>query len=849
MSGLPTTYNQNVTPNPPGIGITVDGMLVRNATAGPTEANLLFANTITSGTPLVLTKADAQTYFLTGTTAQVISLLASNFVDGSEITINNQSSMPATVYYGTLFAPPSTIVPATYRCVFTCVNSAGGVTGWTAKVIAPSVIDSAATPTYPTDNAKGVWFGANTKANAFDDSAITIGNNANTDFTNSIAIGDGASAAGGVATQIALGRSTNVSGSSPTNNFGGIAVGSGSSAIASDSGGSITIGQLSSTTQPSSITIGQNVTTPPGPRAIRLGEAGTASGADSISVGTSSTATGTGSVVTSGDTSSSVAGNFAIVASGGGGSATGLRSISLSSYGGSVTGDYSVGIGRNHSIGAQNAIGIGHVASTMTPNTISLGTNNPLATASNALVLSPNAASITANGLGLTVNGVPRQLELYPTMYGSTQTSSSPIALTVNSPQTHFFTGTSDQDVILPDTTTLSNGFYFTFNNLSSGLIRIRTAAASAISVTTFVSQTFPTATIYITSVPANFPNSGTLIYNRQFINYTGVLFFKTAVSPQSNGTTPTFFISAPLADTFPSSGFLLVQTSNGIEGISYGGVGSITTNCVGNQTLPTSTINVVSTTGFYGNQFIITSTTGPVSVITWTSRNATQFLGCTGGTGSTLGAKALRLDFLSLSGGTGTLTTGNTIQSIALTGVTGGTGSIPSGTVLTLNVEPILVIQPGMSFNVYCTDASGSSLGWDYNLSGGGISSVSSSVPSLIIPNNYHASLKGVPIWGLYKSALNAASTATNTFTITGSFATTGLILTVATTTGVISTGMFVIGSTVQAGTYIVSQLTGTAGSTGTYNVSQSNNASLTSTYNISMSTANPDFLFVRTV
>jgi hypothetical protein len=70
-------------------------------------------------------------------------------------------------------------------------NSSGSIT-LSATGAANVVLDSAATPTYPTDLTDGVWYGLNTKANAFDSTTITVGSNASTAATNAIAIGTGA---------------------------------------------------------------------------------------------------------------------------------------------------------------------------------------------------------------------------------------------------------------------------------------------------------------------------------------------------------------------------------------------------------------------------------------------------------------------------------------------------------------------------------------------------------------------------------------------------------------------------------------------------------------------------------
>jgi hypothetical protein len=120
--------------------------------------------------------------------------------------------------------------------------------------------------------------------------------------------------------------------------------------------------------------------------------------------------------------------------------------------------------------------------------------------------------------------------------------------------------------------------------------------------------------------------------------------------------------------------------------------------------------------------------------------------------------------------------------------------------------------------------------------------------LPSLVIPNNYGAQQKGVPVGGLYRSATNAAA-ASSTFTITSSFVAAGTTVTVTATGGFITPGMFLNGGGVTAGTQIVMQLTGTAGSTGTYQVDQAQLIAVAPTSVIFNSTINGDIIYVRTV
>ncbi len=126
-------------------------------------------------------------------------------------------------------------------------------------------------------------------------------------------------------------------------------------------------------------------------------------------------------------------------------------------------------------------------------------------------------------------------------------------------------------------------------------------------------------------------------------------------------------------------------------------------TTLTGSQTLPTGTLNVVSTTGFPSSgAILIVSSTG-TQTVNYTSTNSTQFLGCTGGTGTvssgspvnrsvTLPQTTISVNststthfpssgtlFIYSSAGRQTVTyTGTT--STSFTGCSGGTGTIVSG-------------------------------------------------------------------------------------------------------------------------------------------------------------------------
>jgi hypothetical protein len=121
------------------------------------------------------------------------------------------------------------------------------------------------------------------------------------------------------------------------------------------------------------------------------------------------------------------------------------------------------------------------------------------------------------------------------------------------------------------------------------------------------------------------------------------------------------------------------------------------------------------------------------------------------------------------------------------------------------------------------------------------------SAVPSLFVPNNGNASLAGVAVGGYYKSAFTAAGTAAS-FAITASHVATGTTLTVTATSGVLAVGQFLTGGTTSTQAQIIAQLTGTAGSTGTYTVSLSQTAGTTAT-GVTSFNGQPDLLYIRTI
>lgn len=167
----------------------------------------------------------------------------------------------------------------------------------------------------------------------------------------------------------------------------------------------------------------------------------------------------------------------------------------------------------------------------------------------------------------------------------------------------------------------------------------------------------------------------------------------------------------------FPTAGQFYVNTGNGAQLITYtnvtatsftgctGGSGSTsnggsvftsfspasnyTTIAAGSngQTLPQTTINVASTTGFPSSGYIYVTTSNGFQVVNYTNTSGgNQFTGCSGGTGTMITGDAVVLAFaptgtcnVTSSIGTNVVTyTGTTATTF--TGASGGTGTMSTG-------------------------------------------------------------------------------------------------------------------------------------------------------------------------
>ena len=286
----------------------------------------------------------------------------------------------------------------------------------------PIVLDPAATPTYPTaPQTEGIWYGQNAKANCLNASSIAIGNGA----------------VGGAAIGIAIGSAT-------ANNIG-IAIGFNVTAT-SPTDSSICIGRLSGATGANSISMGLQTT---------------ANNASSLSIGNLSDSSGFRSSVY----------GYQCLAGGSSGFnfAAGFQC--------SVTGNNATAVGSGSSASATNAVAVGNGCVASVANSIALG-NGATVTGSHCFSLGVNSASFGDYYLNMRVGNQNRQIELYNQLYLTIVTTGADSLITYFGSRKYFFTGSSNENVILPQATVGVIGYEVVIVNKSTGTLSIWADAA-----------------------------------------------------------------------------------------------------------------------------------------------------------------------------------------------------------------------------------------------------------------------------------------------------------------------------------------------------------------------------------
>lgn len=202
-----------------------------------------------------------------------------------------------------------------------------------------------------------------------------------------------------------------------------------------------------------------------------------------------------------------------------------------------------------------------------------------------------------------------------------------------------------------------------------------------------------PTGTINVVST-TGFPASGTFFVGPNTTttaplsttvaagSNNAVLAQATTIAVASNGQSlPQTTINVASTTGFPTSGTMFVVTSGGTQTVTYTGTTATTfTGCTGGSgTMSTggavtaASVLVASTTGFPASGSILVVSSTGTQVVAYTAITGTRFDGCTGGTG--------------------TLSTGNTVQSVSTINVTSTTGFTTTGSIHLLTTTGVQTI------------------------------------------------------------------------------------------------------------------------------------------------------------
>lgn len=343
---------------------------------------------------------------------------AANLV-GMPPPVQSTSSSSLEVYdEGVLLTPAAALFNFTGTGV-TATNVGTAVTVNVPGGIIVVMDNAAAAPQYPTaPQTEGVWYGQGTKAAAFDDNAVVVGNNASTGGAQATAVGSSANAS--AATSTAVGNSSIASDVSAT--AVGVAAGA--------SGDSTTAVGVSSVASADFASAFGDFAQATGIEAVAVANAASASGLRSVAVGSAGTASA----------------DYAVCI--GNGTASGANSCAVGRNA-SASADSATAAGRSSNASAANATAVGYGATSNVAGGLALGAlsdtnviaqsivlngSNSVTTpndAAHAFAVGVNTSSVTATGLGVTLNGISHELGFTATPTITTQEEGVNLSTTV----------------------------------------------------------------------------------------------------------------------------------------------------------------------------------------------------------------------------------------------------------------------------------------------------------------------------------------------------------------------------------------------------------------------------------
>ena len=502
------SYGRNITTNPPGQGVSIDGLTIQNGEVGPTgvEAGKILGIDV-SGTP-----TSGQSLVYNGTTWSGASPLTS-------ITATPDNTLFPTMVQGVGSQPELISTNFSYQQVGTsgCLFLGGAI--------------RIATTGIATGAAGSIAIGSGSSAVA---GAICIGSSATSAGTNNVVLGNGSTCLNQIAITIGNGSS-----SGSVTNVDGICIGHNSSASSesytignssSSAVGCVLIGSAASATTYGTVGVGHRVAAgaasvavgfdctsggsgvtvgrqaASGTSGVTVGRDG-ASGNSSVAVGiraaTGNTAVSVGAD-SSAETSSAAFGYQAIAQTGAialGNNAF-ASSTSTVGIGTSVnaSGAESTVVGSNTTVGSASCVVIGansgaaaslvHIMGNFCNSNVSqsvlLGNGVTLSSASRSFGLNVNAASIVDEVtpfLQCRINNIDREIPLAARReFLSEALVSTPRSLDNTIQRNYHITAAVASQVIrLPDVTTVLNGFSVRISNRSGLAIDIETSTGNLI--------------------------------------------------------------------------------------------------------------------------------------------------------------------------------------------------------------------------------------------------------------------------------------------------------------------------------------------------------------------------------
>jgi len=332
------------------------------------------------------------------------------------------------------------------------------------------VMDDTAVPKYPQNDSQGVWFGLNTKMNAFlSDDGITIGKNAATGGASQIALGSGSNTGTGLNNLIVGVNSGNSLMTGSQN------VGVGGSVL-----NATTSGQFNTAVGANALLINAN-----GSSNVAVGQSlvGNVSGDNNIGIGNAGSALVSGDHnIMLGDAANCSATSNDTIAIGSTATAELNDAIAIGNTS-AASANMSIAVGKDSVANVLDGVAIGRGATTNAiANSIAIGpTASPIDSA-HSFALDINSNAVTPAVWGVTLNGAAYQIEKYTSLYDTTITTNGTTVLTVTDAHKQFFTGVLAETITLPVVSTLDLGFQFEIHNNSTGILTVQSSGLNTVS-------------------------------------------------------------------------------------------------------------------------------------------------------------------------------------------------------------------------------------------------------------------------------------------------------------------------------------------------------------------------------